>query len=382
MLRHMYWTGVSILLLGSCAAWAGERPSAPASSPATVPGSLPRRTLDTLDIRVDPRVELLSIVCRLAGNPEYNRARINAYTRDVDEYFQPYRDHPAIKRLRQLRSSCGISFDAPMSLAVHLSDAHAMKLLVTLESWPEDLDQRWRQADLPAYVTQLREFAEKTHFGNFLGAHQELFDKAVAQTKATLANRGHLEWFDGFFGPATAVRYHLVLSMLNGENSYGVRLVAGHQEDAYSILGAWNTSNDGVPRFDDNMVWVLVHEFGHSYVNPIVFKHMEELRQVGMKIYALDPNRMQKQAYGHWATVMCESVLRACVIRYLQVNESAAAAQRQRDYDTQRGFTWVPGLSDLLIDYEQHRDRYPTFEAFIPRIVAFFNEYVARSEVH
>jgi len=32
-------------------------------------------------------------------------------------------------------------------------------------------------------------------------------------------------------------------------------------------------------------------------------------------------------------------------------------------------------LSELLAEYESHRDKYPTLEAFSPRLVAFFKQY-------
>ena len=46
--------------------------------------------------RVDERVELLSIVFRLAGNSEYNMNLLPAYTVEIDRYFAPYKDHPAV----------------------------------------------------------------------------------------------------------------------------------------------------------------------------------------------------------------------------------------------------------------------------------------------
>src|SRR5436309_10571183 len=38
--------------------------------------------------KVDPRVELLSIVFRLAGNSEYNMSPLKTYTADIDSYFR------------------------------------------------------------------------------------------------------------------------------------------------------------------------------------------------------------------------------------------------------------------------------------------------------
>ena len=83
------------------------RPALP-SPPALVP-------------RVDPRVELLSIVFRLAGNSEYQMSPLKSYTEDIDAYFAPYKDHPAVLIAKKLASERDVGFDAVMNLAVHLS---------------------------------------------------------------------------------------------------------------------------------------------------------------------------------------------------------------------------------------------------------------------
>ncbi len=40
-----------------------------------------------LDVRVDPRVELFSVIFRLAGNPEYNQGKVASYVTDVEKHF-------------------------------------------------------------------------------------------------------------------------------------------------------------------------------------------------------------------------------------------------------------------------------------------------------
>jgi hypothetical protein len=42
------------------------------------------RKTSTPRVRVDPRVELVSVIFQLAGNPEYHQGRVPEYTRDVD----------------------------------------------------------------------------------------------------------------------------------------------------------------------------------------------------------------------------------------------------------------------------------------------------------
>jgi len=53
----------------------------------------PAARADTSEIQlvphVDERVELLSVVFRLAGNFEYNMSQLALYTTDIDRYFAP-----------------------------------------------------------------------------------------------------------------------------------------------------------------------------------------------------------------------------------------------------------------------------------------------------
>ena len=74
------------------------------------------------DVRVDRRVELVSIVCALAGFGEYTLGKVNPYRTEVVAAFRPFLSHPAVAMAKQLRAEHGIGYDAPMILAVHLDD--------------------------------------------------------------------------------------------------------------------------------------------------------------------------------------------------------------------------------------------------------------------
>ena len=53
---------------------------------------------DSMLIRptVDKRVELLSIVFRLTGNPEYSKNDFKLYTDRIESHFSPYKNHELI----------------------------------------------------------------------------------------------------------------------------------------------------------------------------------------------------------------------------------------------------------------------------------------------
>ena len=75
-----------------------------------------------IDVRVDPRVELVSILFQMAGRDEYNMTRVSAWQESVQEHFQPFADHPAVRMTERLAGGFGVGFFVPMNLAVHLSD--------------------------------------------------------------------------------------------------------------------------------------------------------------------------------------------------------------------------------------------------------------------
>src|SRR5260370_11252376 len=77
----------------------------------------------TTQVGVDLRVELMSIIFRLAGNSEYGEARVPAYTRAIEAHFASVRNHEAVRLARELHQSNEISHDAVMSLAVNVEDA-------------------------------------------------------------------------------------------------------------------------------------------------------------------------------------------------------------------------------------------------------------------
>jgi hypothetical protein len=130
----------------------------------------------------------------------------------------------------------------------------------------------------------------------------------------------------------------------------------------------------GTPQFDRSMLPTIVHEFCHSYANPLVDRHAAALQAAGESIFSRVKARMRQMAYGNWRTMMYESLVRACVIRYMAA-ESPPAAEKEALSDQGRGFLWIKGLADLLGQYESDRKTYPTLESFFPRIVEFFDSY-------
>ncbi|MHC5110571.1 MAG: DUF4932 domain-containing protein [Planctomycetota bacterium] len=330
----------------------------------------------TIEVRSDPRVELMTIIFRLAGNPEFNQSITYPYVRDVDEYFAPFKDHEAVRTARRLRNRSSVSYDAVISMAMHVDNAFDLRERVPFDPQPERLDGRWHADEAREFLKLARQFVQDTGFKEFVNKHEKIYEQTASRLKKQLHQRDYLDWLADFFGERPGAKFIAIPGMLTGGGCFasGIKL-PNHEEEICMVLGVWSTDRRGRPRFGDEIIPTVVHEYCHSYTNPIVNRHADDLAAVGQKLFSAVAEKMRRQAYGNWLTMMYESSVRACTVRYMLKTEGEAAAKSEIARHHQRGFSWTGELSALLGEYESDRARYPNFDAFFPRVVEFFSEY-------
>ena len=366
-------TPLSAILVSLLMCW--TTPSFAAPEPG---GTGPAEEGSKPDLRVvvDPRVELVSLIFRLAGNREYSRCLVPSYAADIDKQFKQFSEHPVVKLARQLRQSRGVSYDACMGLAVLLTGTSELQLALSLDPWPDFLDQRWDAPSASNFVAAAGQFVKDTGFNAFVKAHEGLYHTSESRMRSLMDREAHLDWFNHFFGERPKAKFTLILGMLNGGSCYGPRCrdQAG-TEELFCVLGVWSTDEQGVPVFGKEVLSTVVHEFCHSYANPIIDRHASELQEAGEQLYEPVADRMRSQAYGNAGTMLRESLVRASVVRYLKRYDGEQSAGRQISEEQTRGFEWMKDLADLLGQYEAERDHYLTLESFSPRLAGFFREY-------
>jgi hypothetical protein len=335
---------------------------------------------DAVPVRVDPRVELLTLVFRLLGAGEYNQAASKSpYADEVELWFGPARDHEVFARARQLRKDDGISYDAVPSLAVHLTPPPELALRFPLEPWPERLDERWKFTDVEGFLKALRSFAEQTSFLEFLEAFGETHRAAETSLAAAVEGARVVPWLREFFGLDPGTSYVAVPGLLCGPGNYGVsvRLPDGSLE-LWPVIGAARWDSDGRPQYGAEDVSLVAHEFTHAFANPVVEAHWSALAPPFEAIFPSVEDVMKRQAYATPKTVACESLVRACVVRHAARQFGAEAAAKQQAYEIGRGFAWTGELAALLEQYEKARETYPTLSDFGPKLAEFFDGVAKR----
>ena len=311
------------------------------------------------EVRVDRRVEVMSILQRLVGEREYVTAPHTAYVADVDRAFAPFANHPAVAATRELRRH-GIVYDAPIQLAVQLDDSLALHTPLT--------DPRFAGIDTAAYLASVRDFAAASHFDDFFAQHRAAYARMTAPLRDAIASENPAPWFDAFFGARPSAHFVTVAAPLLGTWNYGPH--AG--DEIYEVMGIAKVDFDERPVVDAEVLSLVVHELAHSYINPLLAAHRAELEPSGERLFAAVRDQMTQQSYGQWDIMLNELAVRTVTTLYWHDRRGADAAAQMATAEVSRGFRALPQLVVLLqTKYEADRTRYATLDAFMPELVRF-----------
>ncbi len=344
-------------------------------APLLAPQAAPQAAPPRIEAAVDRRVELFTLLARLAGFDEFNMpVSRSPYTRAAESWFHDQRNHPAVKRLQELRRERGVSFDAIASLAVHVEDSVDLDERIDFAALPERLDARWGLEGARAFLAEARDFVQVADSEGFFDSQEERFTQAAARLRAVIEQCKALPWFDRTFGARGGARYCAIPGLVCGGGNYGmgIRYADGRDEEILPIFGCSSFDADGVPTFGVEMAGLVVHELCHSYTNAYVDRIAEALRPSAQRLFEHDSNAMERQAYGDWRTVSYETLVRATVIACRRATEGEAAGEAQAKEEVGRGFLWAPALAADLTRFSAERARYPTFTDFLPEIEQAF----------
>ncbi len=330
----------------------------------------------TVTAKIDRRIELTSIVARLAEYREYVNDDLKSYAADADAYFGKYKNHPAVEFARKVRAENGIGYDAVPSLAVHL-DQNLKPKFAFSDSAP---DKRWGKQSATEFARRLQGFYKDTNAESFFASHADLYKLAEERMQAII-DKVDFAWYKKFYGEVPKGSFNLYVGLLNGGANYGPKVVyPDGREELFAVIGAYKTDAEGKPVFADNFLPTIIHEFNHSFINHLVLAREKQFAPSGEKIYGTVGDKMRRLAYGTWKTMIDESLVRAAVARYIFDHEGFEKASGELMNQRSIGFLWIRDLFVLLGTYENTRQTYRTFRAFLPVIEGYSVDLAKRIE--
>jgi hypothetical protein len=327
-------------------------------------------------------MELFCIIHRLADTGHDTPKELPKYIKDIENHFGHYRDHRAVKLAKRLWETHRINVSALSTLAVYLDAPPDLTPKNLLSPLPSELDNRWTVDLVSEYIDASMDFAWDTKFMEFFHSQEQLYSQATMNLKGSLDDENMLEWFRDYFGYVPN-NYTIIIGMQTGWGNYGASITAQDStREFYSIIGAhspffWND----IPRFSSkDITWIVVHEFCHPYINPLVENQKELLREAGEVLYPYHERILSKTGTLRWDHMMNEYIVRACVIRYFMAKKDMRSVKRQIKYDERYGYIDIKALSELLEEYENNRDKFTNFNSFLPRIADHFNQFATQKK--
>jgi hypothetical protein len=358
-------TAVILILLATASGQAG---SYPVFRNEVAPG---------VYVEVLPRAELLAgVLSQTSWVRERGPKGLgNSYYQALRSYFEPYRNHQAV-RLAERLTKRGFTYDAPVAFVAGLDELPGLGASNRFDA--QVVRRAGTAKTLVDLEKALADLASVARFDEFLGEHSALLDDMVRNTVSEWDLAGMIDWMREFYG-WRADEYHLVLvpAMFPG-GGYGVSVRTASGGLALYMFVRERGTTDGAPQFflPENAKagqWLALHEWGHSFVNPSLGKYPEQVRRLA-PLYNKVGKQMREMAYGNVGTFLNEQVLRAVVVLGVQDSSGEEAARARVQQEESIGFYLTQRTVELLESYRRSRNEYPTFDTFVPVILRSYEE--------
>lgn len=321
--------------------------------------------INGLIFKIDPRIELLYAIAYVGGYPFLNGLDIR-YREEVENYFSSYKDHEVLSHWRQIGPK-GFALDGPVFLVIR-----QIKDLEEREKTPEGLSKSaGGEDDYDKFIRLLKDFGEKSDFKSFFNSHKDFYSLILKNIEHNFGDYREIPRLENYYGYKQK-KYTVIINLL-GSGNFGPRVKTPSGLEIYCVMQPESKCGnipgfDSFRQFDD----LLLHEFSHSYVNPLVDEYQKE---IGKYSHLYDPigSSMRNQAYHDWHVTVKEHIVRAVTIRLAadKYGEELASLSNFR-LEMGKRFIYVKPLCKKLKEYEANRDKYHSFKEFFPELISVF----------
>jgi len=233
------------------------------------------------------------------------------------------------------------------------------------------------------FAEAFQRFARESRAEEFFAQQRVRLDSAAAHLAQPVRKTNAFEWIPHFFGVPADRDFVVAPLLANSQGNYGVcvrpsRGPGSGRLECWQILGHTRTDSSGFATWSDDAIGTLVHEISHGYANPLGNARAAELERPLEQVQAAFADQMAAQAYTSWRPVLYESLVRATVARFFAERGTPAQLREYLADERGQGWLWLPELSERFAVYQRERATYPTLEAFMPRIVSYFDSLPPR----
>ncbi|HNX60919.1 MAG TPA: DUF4932 domain-containing protein, partial [Spirochaetota bacterium] len=304
------------------------------------------------------RIELLRVVQYISGDKLDVNGRESDYLHRVRSNFKP--DMELASAMSDLLKR-GFCYDVPDDFILDngYDFSHAPRLTARVKPWFGS------KSDVRRLNSVFEEYAKSNNFNGFFEDNAEYYRSILSAAKNAARGGNYVRSLESFYGMKNN-SYTVIVSPLT-DGGYGIRKESRNGlSDCYNIMMVPH-SVKGEPDFRENefLGFMCYHEFGHSFVNPLLEDNRPELNR-----YAVLFNRTY-DCYSSWSVFLNEQIVRAATIALLTAGDKPWFTEKFLvDNEEKQGFVYTGRFVRLLREYEANRNIYKDMKSFIPRIVS------------
>lgn len=335
---------------------------------------------NSINIIVDPRVELLSIVQYLSNYrkaEDYLDYLITSfdfdYTEAIIEHFDEFRDHDVVKYIDKLATE-GFTFDAPPALMLHMNNDFKPREDAPISDYL--LTRAAGQSNIDKLFSLLEDFSVESGFNDFFNNNKEYYSVIIDNTMLLINDEKNIVTdLENYYGTSKA-SYNVILTSLYGPVGYGPETETEEGDHIYSIIGTQGTqfkNGNKVPSFGtkSGFEYLQNHEFSHSFINPITDESRDLVNSYDHLFLPIE-EQMSAMAYNTWENCLNEHIIRALTSRFAYLTDEDEGLHLLKE-EKEKGFIYVEELFHKLEIYENNRDTYSTIEDFYPELLSALN---------
>lgn len=238
---------------------------------------------------------------------------------------------------------------------------------------------------LKTFIENLRAFYIERNLQNFFKDNSSFLNGAINEVKKNIppSYTNKMEKFYGakmiaykyYLNPFDVVPYDTVFWHGNGpviktKNGFVANMISS----AYLPLPKKPSLSD-YTAFGFNhpatINTIVTHEFGHSFVNPVLEKYESKINESSNLMSDALINKMGQEGYGNWLTCVIEHVVRLGEIRIATANGDLKRADSLRHlYINAYSFVLIPDFEKKITEYESNRNKYLSFKDFVPQLLS------------
>ena len=313
-----------------------------------------------MDIIVDKRTELMSIVLSLCQGNEYIKEHFTFNAKDhyreaVIQHFSKFENHRCVNLCKEVAANClGFNFDNPIRLAFALNEN--LQFCGKIEKYL--IDELENESLIKDFLLSLQEFAFDSEFNNFYNKNKNYYQSKTNEIANLFESGNFICVLEKFLKRKVCEKFQVnVIPMLINANH------------GFEISGV-NIANIGLPSeniktiepFNKGYMHIIIHEICHCFVNcntenyklNIDEKYKEKLASLGYKNPIAHLN---------------DTIVRAMTI-FLREKIDNIDVKKFLDRERSFGFIYVEDVYNKLHQYQMQT---LCWEQYFPEILSCIN---------